>query len=517
MSALGQLEEPIQEATESPSDLATRNHIRGSGLLVTGYLVELVINFLPHVLLVRYLMTSDYGAWAYALSLIAAFQTFTLCLNDGMQRFVPIYHERQDYGRLLGCVAIAFGSTLVIGSAFVAAFYLLPGPIARFLHEKAATRLLWILVALVPIEAFEVMLMRLFACFHRARLIFYLQHVLAPAIRLVLVLFLIGLHKDLRFLATARVWSAALMTLLYAATLHKLVRQENLLQAFKSRVIFPLREMITFSTPMIVSTALSAIENAVIVLLLDRFDGVAGVAFYRVVLPVALMNNLVMNAFSWLYVPSAARLLAKDDYSGINQLYWRTAGWITVLTFPIFALTFCFAGPLTTLLYGQRYAASGPILAILAIANYSNVALGFNGVTLKVLGKIKYVVTANFFSASLRIFLAVLLIPKFGAVGAAGAFALSMLTYNALMQTGLRLIAGIRALEKQYLPFAALIGLSTVVLFSLRSFTANRIYLAVAFTSILSTIIVFAAKKQLSIGETFPETRRLPLVGRFFA
>src|SRR5690242_15036233 len=107
----------------SLSERTTRTQIRGSGLLFAGYIVELAINFTPHLLLVRYLATSSYGAWAYALSLIAAFQTVTLCLNDGLQRFVPIYHERREYGRLFGAIIVAFATTLGIGCAFAAGFY----------------------------------------------------------------------------------------------------------------------------------------------------------------------------------------------------------------------------------------------------------------------------------------------------------------------------------------------------------------------------------------------------------
>jgi O-antigen/teichoic acid export membrane protein len=513
MSALEQI---APDVSPLAAEETTRNQIRGSGLLLTGYVVELLINFLPHLLLVRYLATVDYGAWAYALSLVVAFQTFTLCLNDGMQRFVPIYHVQRDHARLLGCVLIAFASTLLIGGAFIAAFYLFPGPATRLLQEKESARLLQALLILVPLEAVEVMLMRLFACFHRARLIFCLQHVLSPASRLLVVLLLIGLHQTLWFLAVGRVCSAALMAVFYLTMLRKLIRQEHLLEVFKSRVIWPIREMLTFSSPMIVSTALSTVENALIVLLLDRFHGVTGVAFYRVVLPIAAMNNLVMNAFSWLYVPTAARLLAKGDYLGINHLYWRTAGWISVLTFPIFAVTFCFSGPLTALLYGHRYEAAAPILALLAFANYSNVALGFNGITLKVVGKIKYVLAVSIGTSLLRVVLALALIPRYGGTGAAAAIAASMVAYNCFMQWGLRVIRGVRAIEQQFLIFPVLLVGSTALVFSVRQLTAD-VYTGAAATLLACLLVFVVARKYLSIAETFPEARRVPILGKFFA
>ena len=69
-----------------------------------------------------------------------------------------------------------------------------------------------------------------------------------------------------------------------------------------------------------------------------------------------------------LYIPSAARLYAKGNTSGINHLFWRTSLWMSVLAFPIFLVTGCFARPLAILLYGARYAPSAPILAIMSLA-----------------------------------------------------------------------------------------------------------------------------------------------------
>ena len=505
------------DIADSSSQKTTNKQIRGSGLLLIGYVVELAINFTPHLLLVRYLATASYGTWAYALSLITAFQTFTLCLNDGLQRFVPLYHERREYGRMFGAMIVAFAGTIAIGCGFVAALYLAPHTVAKVLREQQAINLLLLLVILVPIEAIEVMFMRLFACFHQARQIFYLQHVVAPLGRLVLVVLLITWHRHLKFLAAGRLALAIGMTILYGGLLIRLMRQEGLFRVVRQKIVLPIRDIFLFSTPMIMSTALSMAENAVIVLLLERWHGITAVAFYRVVLPIAAINNMVMNAFSWLYVPSAARLLAKDDYPGINHLYWRTAGWISVLTFPIFALTFCFAGPFTTFLYGQRYAQSGMVLAVLAIANYSNVALGFNGVTLKVLGKIKYVLRANLTTSTVKIALFFLLIPRFGPIGAAIAFATGVLVYNVCMQLGLHFAADIKLFEKEYVTFSILIAISTLSLFSLRGVVGQNIYLALFLIAGATSIVLLAAKKHLSIATTFPEALRLPVLGKLLA
>jgi O-antigen/teichoic acid export membrane protein len=157
------------------------------------------------------------------------------------------------------------------------------------------------------------------------------------------------------------------------------------------------------------------------------------------------------------------------------------------------------------------------VLALLALASYSNVALGFNGVTLKVLGKIRYVLTAQLVSAAIKISFSLMLIPLFGARGAAAAVTLGLISYNSFMQSGLRFAAGIKMFEMEYLPLSILIAISTGILFFLRGVLGQHISLAILSTAGASFIVLLAAKHRLSIATTFPEALRLPLVGRFLA
>ena len=92
------------------------------------------------------------------------------------------------------------------------------------------------------------------------------------------------------------------------------------------------------------------------VILLGYFGGADDVADFRVIWPAAHLNQVVMASFALLFTPVAARMFARNDREGINNLYWQTAIWIAVLTFPIFALTFSLAAPVTETLYGSRYA-----------------------------------------------------------------------------------------------------------------------------------------------------------------
>src|SRR5438046_5822896 len=131
------------------------------------------------------------------------------------------------------------------------------------------------------------------------------------------------------------------------------------------------------------------------------------------------MRSMFFRSFTLLCIPLSARFFARADYRSLNGLYWQTASWLSVLTFPIFAVTFSLAKPLTMLLYGARYAPSGPVLALLSLASYFNVVLGFNLQTLKVYGRWRYVIHASVVTVLANLVVSTVLIKQYVTIVAA--------------------------------------------------------------------------------------------------
>src|SRR5215471_4822662 len=90
------------QTTRVPGELeAISKQIRGSSLFLLGRFLSLGINFAAQVLMVRYLSTSEYGALAYALAIVAFLQPLaTLGLQEALSRFVPLYQEDREYGKV---------------------------------------------------------------------------------------------------------------------------------------------------------------------------------------------------------------------------------------------------------------------------------------------------------------------------------------------------------------------------------------------------------------------------------
>jgi O-antigen/teichoic acid export membrane protein len=495
----------------APHEEATRKQIRGSSLLLTGRFLTLGANLVVQILIVRYLTKADYGAFAYALSLASVGASIaTFGLDRSITRFVPIYDEQRNYPKLFGTVVLAVGTVLSIGLLIVLLAYgltaALSGPL---IGDEQAASILLILVLLTPINALDGLLMGMFAVFSKPRAIFFRRHVLTPTLRLTIVLLLVLGNQDVFFLAGGYVFAGALGVAIYSVLLFRTLRSDGLLKHFSlGNIQIPAREVFGFTIPLLTSDLVYMTMNTSDVVLLGHYEGADAVADFRVIWPTAHLNQVVMSSFTLLYTPVAARMFARKDREGINNLYWQTAIWIAVLTFPVFALTFSLAEPVTRTLYGSQYADSATYLTLLSLGYYFNAALGFNGLTLKVYGRLRYVVSINVVAALVNLGLNLILIPRYGPLGAAIGTCSTLILHNFLKQAGLLLGTGVRLFRGRDLAVYASIALGAGFLLALQLLVSPPALVGFAAAAIVSLGVVAFSRKSLRAGEMFPELMR---------
>lgn len=506
------------EAVRSGRPPATlRRHIRGSSLLFGGRLISTSANFAIQVMVVRYLSKTDFGVFAYALAIVSAGQSIAvLGLDRAVSRFLPIYDERGEYGKLCGTLLMVMGTIVFVGLAFVVLVATMRGTIAGGIGDSGeAVSVLLIVVLLAPIQALDDVLMGVFAVFSKARAIFFRKHVLGPGLRLGAVVTVIALSADVRALAIATVVAAAAGVAVYGAMLVRTLRADGLIRQFRrARLELPVAEIFGFTMPLLAVDALFMLQNTANIVMLGQFGSTSEVAEYRAVQPVARMNMLVMTSFTLLFTPLAARLFARGDREGVNELYWRTALWIAVCSFPVFAATFAVAEPVTVGMFGARYEGSGAILALLSLGYYCNAALGFNGLTLRVYGLVRYVVVISVLAAILNLLLNLLLIPAYGAIGAGVATAATMIGHNVLKQAGLRKGTGISVFDRRHGRVYLVIVAATAALIVAQATLRPGPVVAVGMVVVVSAAILALTRRSLMVADMFPELLRVPILRR---
>ncbi len=510
---------PDVSVTTTHDGKDTTTQIRGSSLLLVGRSLSMGVNFLTQILIVRALTVSDFGAFSYALSIVALGQmVITLGLDRGASRFLSVYDEEGDHDRLLGTIVGISGLILALGTLLIIGIYVFEDLVLGSLKSTPnAAPLLLILILLAPIQAYDQLLTGLLTVFASPRSIFFRKYILAPGLRLLVVVFLIVGDSGVLFLAVGYVAAGALGVALYIVILWQVLgRRGTLGRLRKAKMRIPAREILVFTIPLVTTDLVYIFMNSTDAILLEHFKGLDSVAAWRVIQPAAGLNQLVMQSFALLFTPVAARMYARRDTSGVRDLYWRTAIWMAVISFPLFAVTFSMAGSLTHTLYGARYADSAIYLALLSFGYYFNTALGFNGLTLRIFGVVKFVIAVNLLAVVANVALNLFLIPQYGALGAAIGTTLTLVIHNLLKQAGLRFGTGISIFDPAHIRVYAIIAVVAIGLAILNAALKPPFLVQTALAGVASIGVFRLNRGSLRLSETFPELGRLPFAHWLF-
>lgn len=491
----------------------TRSQIRGSSLLLAGQAFAMVANLAVQVMIVRYLSKASYGAFAYALSIVMVGEAVAAFgMRRGVARYVPIYEEAGDPARAAGTLVLAVGAVLSLGLAVVLVVIGLRGAVmGSFDDSSSAVVVIAILIALAPIQALGTLLDGVFAVFESPRAIVARKFVITPLSRLALVALLLLADEGVVFLAVGYVATGALGLALYGPLLVRALRARDLARWLRPRrFVVPAREVLSFTVPLLSSDVTNAMLAALGAIVLGVLAAPQDVAEFRAVLPLVLTMGYVLSSFGLLLVPMAARIYARSDSDELNRLYWRTAIWTGVLAFPVLLTCVVVPGPLVVFLFGDRYEQAAPVLGVLALGQFVNVAAGHNGVLLGVFRRVRFIALTNVGAVALIVALMISLVPRYEAVGAAIATTATFVALNLVRQVGLGRSTDVRAIipaaARSYAAMAAVAGGGTALGLALDpSLPVGLLLVALG-----SAAVVAVARSGLALGETFPELARIP-------
>ena len=97
----------LPDGSEGVQRTDADRQIRGSSLLLVGRLIAIGLDLMTQVLIVRSLSKGDFGAFAFALSIVSLLATISVFgLDKTLPRFATIYEEKRDQGGLVGSIAL---------------------------------------------------------------------------------------------------------------------------------------------------------------------------------------------------------------------------------------------------------------------------------------------------------------------------------------------------------------------------------------------------------------------------
>jgi O-antigen/teichoic acid export membrane protein len=508
-------------ATRS-SPATSRDHeeiapqVRGSGLIFAANIFAALVELVSQVVLVRALSKGQFGAFAFAIALVLFVQNIAVFgMPLTVSRFVPMRREARDAGGLLGVIVMSVVTVLALGVVCVAGLVVGMALIPSDTIGPDSSQLTATLAFLIPLEALIVVLTAVFATYGRTRAIVIRGSLVAPGLKLAVTSTLVLFDTSVEFVAVGWVCASLVGAILYSWMCVVMLRVEGLLRpAVRRAVVWPWREMIPFAAVALATTMVWACLEMSDAILLGALRGPADVATMRAVTPFMRGYGIVLASFLVLFAPLASTYFARRDVSAMRQVYVRTASWTTTLSFPVFLLTFVFPDALVEGLYGPQYESSRTVLMVLSIGYCIQAATGFNGQVLKIHGYLRYTLIVDMIAVVLNVSLNLLLIPPFGALGAAFGTSATLIAHNALKQIALRRLTGVRLWDPGYVKLLVTAAVLTAGSAVIGAVAGPSLLVACVVTVAATLLLVRITGATLRIDETFPWAAGIPLLRR---
>ena len=410
------------------SQLKTRFH-RGAVAVFAVNGAGMALLFAVQVVLARLLGAGEYGVYTYVLSYLGVLTLLgKFGLDSTLQRFVPDYVEKQEWGRCRGVLLRSFQLAAVIAlvlSLGLVVVLVLTGqrmsqPVLHSFTVAAIVLPVWVMLRMV----------------HGALLSLkrpVLSHMIDGVIpQAVLLLSAAGIWGSglLDLNSPVTFWLLLLSYLVAMLTgIHWLVSRALPAGVARARAVFSTRQWVDVAFPLFVMSGMFVIMNYTDIIMLGLLGNTTDSGIYAVasrvaglvVLPLMFINSLLLPYISSLYHSGR-----KVELQRLVSLSSRFAGLAAIILFAILWLS----GDIILGLFGEEFGAGRRAMNILLAAQLVNVLSGSVGHLMSMTGRhaIASIVVTS--SAALNVLMNYLLIPVYGIEGAAVATTVSIFIWN---------------------------------------------------------------------------------------
>lgn len=191
------------------------------------------------------------------------------------------------------------------------------------------------------------------------------------------------------------------------------------------------------------------------------------VGIYSIAVAAASFVPTLLMAVNSIFGPIISDLHTRGEREILARLFQTTTKWIFGFTFPLVAVLLGFA-PALMGVFGAEFRSGGPVLALLALGHLINVGTGSVGNLLVMSGHQKLELRSSLVITALTLTLHLLLIPRWGILGAAIALATSLGCANLLRLFLVRRYLGLWAYNRSWLRLTIALAASGLAVWGVR-------------------------------------------------
>lgn len=420
----------------------------GGAINFLGNIIGTGLNIVLQLLMARTLGANNVGTLVLVISISAVLTNIAIVgLDTAVLRFVATYLARKDYARAIG--AIIAGGMITISASFIIAiglFFAAPIIATRVFVDASMTNIFRIFAVSLPFTSTMIYCLAVTQSLKRMKYQVIVAQIFVPLLKILGLLFVIYLF-DQNVIGVAVVFvmisiAGALLALGSVWRLRPLYYKTN-------KYIFPTKEMLSFSWPILAMDFVDKTRLETQTMMLGIFMGSTQVGIYYVSLRMAGMLAIPLLAISPIFGPVIAEIYSRNNRGELENIFRTVTKWSLTLSLPAF-LVLTILGYKILLLFGAEFTAGVIALGLLAVGQLINVITGPVGQLLIMSGRSRL----NLFNALLMLLLnlslGIWLVPQFNIVGAAISASLPLVVVNFLRLLQVHFALRIKAYSVSY-------------------------------------------------------------------
>ena len=385
-----------------------------------AFLLYLALN----IYLARTLKVEKFGIWSLFYSIITILWILSLFgINASSQKYIA---QHNGTSKLKSVLKDSFKLRFIFSSFFAVLIFIIHKPLAFFINRPDLSNLFAFAAPLVFFTGFAELIKSISMGLHRIKYNFIINFI-EFGLKLVLVILFLDISFQLVSILNAFTIATSLAFIVGACLLYKNFYKED---PHQERENFT-GEILKYSFPLFIVSMGFLMATEIDILMLGLLNTDEQVGLYAVAKQVIGKLPHISLAIAMGVMPVFAKL-NKENKKELAVLFNRLLGLNSFIFISISVIILVFSGIFVPFIFGKEYIGSILPLKILTVFLVCSPFLVLFGTFLNYQGLAWRRAVNLSLSTALNIALNFVLIPKYGAIGAALATAVSYLPYTIL-------------------------------------------------------------------------------------
>lgn len=395
--------------------------VRNTAIVFSGNVAAAVISAVITILLARVLGPKEFGILSFFIAVSVLVTNISgFGINTALVRFFPLYYKKnKNLANLILKVSLKIKIVLALAASILG--LILSKQIATriFNNPELILPLKFAFLFVIGSSLYEFILSVLQAKQQFKKTVFL--GFTNQLIKLVLILFLLLVYK----LSLFNVLTVFIIMPIVGILLGSLLMPKNFLKA-KGNEKKVIKDLFNFSKWIILAIIFVSIYNRLAVLMLTYFHNIELVGYYSVADGLASKLMLLIASIAFVLLPRFSKISKKHELKKYIKKSIKITVLISILLLPIIF----FAKPIILLLFGLQFSESVILFKILYINYLILLAFDHLHVIFYTADKPQILALITFITLLFNFSINLILIPVYGAIGAAVTVLLTTIFYT---------------------------------------------------------------------------------------